>query len=606
MQNFYISQFLGYESKRDVTNQNPGVLIKGSRNVVSTDGDTVAIRQGYTEYGTESDSLNPVESSFEWQKLRQGIIPLKSYDDELEFCWTTALGGDGEWYKVKDSWTSVAFSFTPFYSSTESDDQLLFVNGDNNIYMWSGGIATFASATSNTVTLQGTDTWTEKGFLTAGTRSIRILDDTGVWREAVYTGGESTTTLTGVGDDFTAYTISPGALVIQSVRTTSNKPASSAPFTNDIIRTLNNQVIVGSYNDQTLYISAVGDFSDYSPSAPRLPGEGASITLDAPPVDIIVPNDGQTQDTFYVSAGKDFWYAVSFELSSDTTKEAVRVQPLKSSVGGGAKNQGAVGFVKNFIAYVSNEPTFDFLGRIQDIDTPQSKPISDKIKTDFDGYDFTNCHVKFYRNNIYIALPVESLLLVYNLEKGFWEAPWDLPVRRLAVIDGQLIFHSNVTPSSYKLFDGYTDNGNPVNGIARFSYQNMGERMKYKNFTMVNIEGYITEITTLQTKVLYEYNGYGGESSFETVGDESGVIFKLIEPSGTLGDTSLGEHSLGGDGVGDDSGKNKFRKIKKQVKQDFFECAFEFSSNDVNQQWEILSFGGDYVQSSNYPIQIIK
>lgn len=606
MQNFYVSQFLGYENKRDITNQQPGVLISGSRNVVSTDGDTVAIRQGYTEFGAEQNDLFPIESSYEWQKLRKGLIALRSYDDELEFYWSSELGGDGEWYRVNDGWSAVDFSFAPFYDATEVDDQLLFVNGDNNIYTWSGGIATFDSATVNTVTLEGATNWAAQGFVTSGTRAILVLDDGGTWREVEYTGGETTDTLTGLNDDLTAYVISQGALVIQAVRTTSNKPASAAPFTNDIIRVLNNQAIIGSHNDRTIYISAVGDITDYTPSNPRLPGEGTSITLDAAPVDIIVPNDGESKNVFYVSAGNDFWFQVNLQLSSDLTNESIFVNPLKVSTDGAVHNQGAVTFVKNFIAYVSKEPTLDFLGRVQDINTPQSKPLSDRIKTDFDGYDFTNCHLKYYRNNLYIALPAESILLVYNFEKGFWEAPWDLPVRRLAVINGDLIIHSNSTPSSYKLFDTYADNENPINAIARFSYQNMGERMKYKNMTMPMLEGRMTEPTTLTTTILYEDGGAGSAPAFDTEGTEQDIFFRLIDTGGSLGDETLGEQSLGGGADETEGVAFKFRKFKKLVKQNFFECSFQFSSNEANQQWEIISFGGGYTQSSDYPIRFIK
>ncbi len=593
-----VSQFLGYENKRDITNQQPGVLITGSKNVVSTDGDTIAARQGYTLFGVQNNALNPIESSYEWQKLRQGLIMLRSYDDELEFYWSSELGGDGTWNRVADSWTAVDFSFTPFYSTTEQDDQLLFVNGDNNIYIWSGGITTFASATANTITKEGSTTWAEEGFFASGTRQVDIGGTT-----YTYTGGEGTTTLTGVTPDPTVAGHAAGTLVIQTVRTQTNEPASAAPFTNDIIRTFRNQVIVASENDQTLYISATGDFTDYAPSSPRLPGEGFSTTLDAPPVDVIVPNDGDAEDVFYVTAGNDFWYQIQTQLSADLTNETIVVLPLKAATGQAANNQGAVAQVKNYIAFVSKEPTFDFLGRVQEVNTPQSRALSDRIKTDFEGYDFTNCHVKFFKNNIYIALPQESKLLIYNFEKGFWEAPWDMPAGRLAVNGNDLILHSNATPTSFKLFDGYSDNDNPINAVARFAYQSFGERMKYKNQTMVAVEGYIDTNTTLTTKLLYDYDGYNGTTAFETTGDEDGIIFKVTD-DGSLGKQSLGKRSLGGGGQ--ELTLNKFRKFKKNVKNNFFELAFEFSSNDEDQQWEIISFGGDFVIASDYPIRFIK
>lgn len=603
MENYYVSEFLGYQNKRDITNLPPGVLISGSRNVVSTDGDTIAIRQGYELFGTQNDATTPILSSFEWQKLRKGLIALRSYDDELEFYWSSELGGDNDWYRVTDGTNTPRISFTTFFSTTEQDDQLLFVDGDNTINMWSGGIATFASATATTITLEGSTTWSAEGFLVNGTRAIRVLDDTGTWREATYTGGESTDTLTGLSDDLTAYTISPGQPVIQAVRVTANQPASSLPFTNDIIRTFRNQVIIGSYNDQTLYISAVNDFSDYTPSSPRLHGEGASLTLDAPPVDIVIPNNGEEAQQFYVTAGNDFWFTIRFVLSSDLQNESVEIEPLKTSTGQAANNQGAVGLIKNYVAFVSKEPTFDFLGRVEDVDTTQSRPISDVIKTDFDSYDFTDCHVKYFRNNVYIALPQESLLLCYNISKSFWEAPWDLPAGRIAVIGDDLVLHSNSTPTSFRLFTGYNDAGNPINAVARFSYQNYGERMKYKNYTMAMAEGYITSSTVLNVTVLQDFDGAGGQPTFTVNGTESNIFFSVTTGS-ALGKNALGKKKLSGEAT--DDTKKKFRKYKKNIKNNFFEASWQFSSNDVDQQWEIISFGGDTTLSSDYPIRYIK
>lgn len=686
----YVSEFLGYENKRDITNQRPGVLIVGSRNVVSTDGDTVAIRQGYTTLGTENNDLFPVEGSFEWQKLRIGQLALRSFNDTLQFFWSENIGGDGEWYDVYTSLTNPKLSFTTFYSADEEDDQLLFVQGDNDIYVWSGGVATYASATSTTLTLQGTETWVEKGFLTAstsiggattqfditnpaGTTFRYTFDGTGtdpnitatsvpvgstIYVQAqnftagnngvfvvtgsganyfevtnasgvvesnktigtgfiepfakqlildgvtyTYKGGETTTTLTNVTPDPTLGTPTVGDIIVQAVQVRPDLPASGAPFTNDIIRIFRNQVIIGSYNDRTLYISADGDYSDYSPSSPRLPGEGASTTLDAAPVDIIIPNDGRDSETFYISAGTDFWFQLNFTLSSDLQNESIVIVPLKSDTGQAAHNQGAVGFIKNYIAFVSKEPTFDFLGRISDVDTAQSTNISDRIKKDFDAYDFTDCHVRYFKNFSYIALPAESLLLAFNISKNFWEAPWDLPAGRIAVIDGELCIHSNATPSTYKLFQDYNDNGNPINAIARFSYQNWDSRMKYKNYVMATVEGYLTSNTTMDVTVLQDFEGYNGEPTFIVKGTETNIF--ATNPMGyALGKSALGKKKLAGEVS--PLTKKKFRKYKKNVKQNFFEAAWQFSSNAEDQYWEIISFGGDVTLSSNYPIPNIK
>lgn len=600
-----ISQFLGYENKREITNQQPGVLIAGSKNVVSKDGDTVGIRQGYTVLGAENAALTPILGSYEFQKLRIGQLALRSYDDELEVYFSSNIGetgswtGTNQWIRVADGWSAVDFNFASVYNTTEADDMLLFVNGDSNIYEWSGGIAELASVTASTLTKEGAGSWAERGFFTAGTRQVVINGTT-----YTYTGGESTTTLTGVTPDPTIAGEGDGDIAVQKVRTNTNKPASG--LNNDLIEVLDNQVYIGSLTNRQIYVSANDDYTDYTFSSPRTSGQGALLTLDAPPVGFDVSTDGDGEKFLRISAGKDFWYQSKFILSADLVNENLNILPLKNSPLQGAIAQSAIGKVKNYTVFVSNEPTLDFLGNIENINTPQSKPISDRVKIDFDGYDFTggsiSPHVKYFRNNLYVTVPQESLLLIYNVEKGFWEAPWDLPAGRLAIIDGELCLHSNAVPETYKLFQGYNDNNNAINAVARFSYLNYGDRVHKKSHVHTFTEGYIGSSTELTRKILYDYEGSKGTST-ETIsgGSTTGIIFQAVE-SGGLGKQSLGKQPLGGGNA--QTEVNKFRVIHNESRQDFFEEVYEYSTNDVDYQWEIIAFGADVTISSNKPVNI--
>jgi len=565
----FIEKFFGYENKREETNQRPGVMISGSQNVVSTDGDTIAIRQGYSVVGTESSTLAGILGSIDWEKLRSETISLRSYTDPatsngvLQFYWSTALGGDGSWKTISSSLNRGRIEFFPWYDgSTENDDSLLFVDGTSSIHRWSGGIATFASATATTITIQGSSSTEEKGFFTAGTRQL-IVDGT----TYTYTG-QTGTQFTGVTPDPTLAGHAAGELIVQAIRSSSNTPASG--FTNDLIAVLDNQVFVASTTDRLVYVSANNDFTDFTKSSPRLPGEGEVLTFDAPIVGFDIGFEAETGVPKFmnVTAAKDFWYRVNFELSSDLTNETLTIIPLKSSTQQGAIVQSAIGKMKNFTAFITNEPTLDFLGRIENINTPQSKPISDPIKTDFDGYDFTNAHIKYFRNNLYITVPNESLLLVYNIEKGFWESPWTMPAGRLAIIGGDLHLHSNATPSTYKLFDTYSDNGNPISAKARMSYMNYGDRVNFKDHTETFVEGRITENTLLTRKLLYEYDGSVSTDTEEIDGSDPKTTFGLSE-DGSLGKDSLGKSKLGGSGETDLL--KKFRIIHSQQKVPFFE-----------------------------------
>lgn len=573
--NFKItSEFKGYVNKREVTNLPPGFLIAGSQNVLSTDGDTVGIRQGYTLVGAANTALTPVESSYEWKTNRGDEWPVRGFGTKLQFKYT-----DDVWYDLLTGLSSVDFNFTEFWNTSRAMDVLLFVNGESNIREWTGGVTTFASATINTITKEGSTTWAEEGFTTTG--SIIIGGTT-----YTYSGGSGTTTLTGVAPDPTAAGHAVGTVAYQAPISTANSAMTgiAAAFPNDLIATLDNRVYVGSFTYRDIYLSKTNSYTDYSFATPRIPGDGALLRLDGTPT-AFAPQE----NLMYISAGQDYWYKVVLTLSADLVNESAVIQRLKTDTQGAAKSQAMVGLMKNKIVFVSNEPTFDFLGRVENVDTPQAVPLSDPIKNDFDDLDFTNAHVKYFKNNIYIALPAESKLLIYNVQKGFWEAPQILPVRRLAIIDGDIHFHSNAVPETYKLFDGYSDNTNPIDAKARFSYMNFGDRAWQKVFTEWLSEGKIQSNTEIIMKLFYEFNGYETLVSETIAGSDSTIV--LSSSTGSLGKQSLGKSKLGGGAGGDEY--PKFRVKHTEVPVDFFEMTVEYSSNDVDQRWEIIAFGPD-------------
>ena len=580
------TDFKGYVNKVQKTKLPPGHLIAGSKNVLSTDDDLIATRKGRTLLGAANTALNPIESSFEWASSTGDELVLRSYDDELEFLYNNTT-----WYKLKESWSAVNFQYAAYYDTTEKLDLILFVNGDANIYSWSGGQTTYASLTSNTITKQGTATWAEKRFLTTG--SVRILDSTGTWREYAYTGGIGTTTLTGVTPDPTAtYTFTAGTVCVQSVVTTSNKPTTL--WKNDIIGVLNNQIFIGSNSSNQVYQSAVDDFDNFTPAATV--GSPKLYTLDAT-ISAFIPGE----EFMYISAGNDFWYQIKNQLSADLQAEETIITRLKTGTMQGAYSQGAVEAFKNYIAFISNEPTLDFLGRVENVENAQQKPLSDPIKIDFDTYNFTNVHVKYFRNNIYIALPSQSLVLVYNINKGYWEAPQVLPVRRLAIINGELCGHSNSVPETYKLFTGYNDNDLPIEAIARFSYENYGDRVAKKNFTKWYNELFITSNTEVVRKIYFDYQGANGTKVATLKGNERKYTI-IDSEGGGLGKENLGKKKLAGDAPTDDM--RKYRKINTEQLQDFYEICPEYSSYGVDQRWAILAFGADVSLSKNSNYEI--
>lgn len=582
-----VTQFKGYNSRIDATKLKEGYLVEGSQNVLSTDGENIKIREGYEILGASATALTPIEASYDWNTHSAVERNLRAYDDELEVLI------DGTWTKLEDGWSAVDFQFAEWWDTDESQDMLLFVNGGSNIYAWSGAITTIASATANTITKNGASSWGEERFISDGSNYDKKITINGT--VYTYTGGESTTTLTGVSPDPSSEAADSTA--IQTVSTISDKPASGK--NNDLIAVLDNQLYVGDSTKRTIEISKQNDFNTWSPSSPRLPGEAAPLTLDSFPKAFIVQ-----EEFMYISGGTDDWYKVLFQLSADGTKESVNIKRLKTSSQEAAISQGAVCNIKNNVAFVTQENGVDTLGRLENIDTPRSKPLSDDIKTELQGYDTTNIDTKYYKNNIYIALPTESKVLIYNLEKGYWEAPQILPVRKLAIIDDVLCGHSNAVPETYKLFTGHNDNTNPINAIAKFSYLQYGDRDRYKSLDEWYSEGYISSNTELKVQLNLDYDGYTSNPEYLILGNDDKITFNPVRTVG-LGKSKLGENPLGTttDEIEDLA---KFRQIDTMVGQDFFEIQPIYSSNQVDANWSVLAFGSNANYSTNEPITIKK
>jgi len=572
-----VKSFIGFSAKKDLTNLDPRYLVSLSQNVLINDGEKISIRAGYSLYGAANTALFPITSSHEWNNSSGTELPLRFADTTLEYYYS------GAWRTLKTGFVSGAtLNFTEWWSSAEVKDYLLFVDGTTNLYMWSGGITTFASATANTITKEGAGYWTESRFLTTGTRQVDIGGTT-----YTYTGGEGTTTLTGVSPDPTSAGHAVGSVIVQTVRT--NADMISAAYNLNIIATLKNQVYLGNSTYRDVYVTKNTDYTSVAFSAARVPGEGAVLTLDSCPVAF-----GVGEKDMYISAGRNEIYQTVFTLASTLTTENLTVERLKTSPGGAALSQSAIGNAKNNLVFVSKESVIDYIGRVENIDTPQSKPLSDPIKSEVAGYSVViPPHVKHHKSKTYIAFPSASRVLIYDHELALWQPPQVLPVQRLAIIDGDLYGHSNGQTESYKLFDGTSDNGNPIDARAYFAYRNYGDRANKKQFNEWFTEGYISSNTTLTSGVKYDFGGFTSVAEKEISGTDTDLLFAVVS-DGSLGKAPFGENPIGSV-VDSPSNLSKFRHIFEISKNevDSYECQSYYGSNEVDAQWELLAQGGN-------------
>lgn len=597
----------GYHNLEDVTNLPAGVLIEGSQNVQTNVNERIQIRQGYSLDGATSSVNASILSSFDWitrnngeKHLRVGFLTSAGNDGKLQYRYVAPTTGIVTWRDLLTNLTTTAYNFCTYWNTTESLREVLFVNGTSNIYEWNGAVTELLSSTANTLTKAG-DTWLDSGFYSAGNKIVTINGT-----DYTYTGGESTTTLTGVSPSPALEPV--GSIVVQKVVTTANSAMTgiTATFKNGLIQNLNNQIFVGSLTSSVLWISKVNSFTDYSSSSPRQSGEGASLILDDNLVALI------SQESYmYVSAGQDLWYNVSFELQTSTvgiTYEQVNALKLKTGRQQAAFSQASVSHMKDYLIILTNEPTIDMIGRIEDtFGTPMTKNISDPIKIDMDNYDFTDASVFYFQYHIYVAVPKEGLVLSYSLNTKSWDAPQTLPISRFYIVSGALYGHSYNSSESYQLFIGYADRvypgfaGFPIDAKAKFSYQNFGTRYALKRSDSFYIEGYINANTTLNCAITYELDGCKTVKTFEINGSDTQIVCIPVD-TGSLGKSSLGKEKLGGNGSTSIQGlPPKFRVEKTFNNTNFFECSFSFEILGTNQNFQLLAFGLNSAVASEEP-----
>lgn len=587
-----------YRNGRQVQVEDEGFLVSGSQNMLINDQEIVTTRAGYELFGAASTDRNKIQSEHVWRNSNADEIFLRFTNNTLEYysantsAWETLLGSLDSDFPMR---------FGEIWDTSELIDLLLFVNHSANLYEWSGGIGTYASSTSNTIVIS--ETISEEHFYSSGYSGakIRVKDSGGTWREFTV-DSHTSSTFTVSGDDPTNYTFTAGTIVVQSVITNSNKPASG--YINDSLSVLNNQVYVGSATSRVVYISDDADRTDYAPATPRIPGDGASIVLDDVTTGFAVDSTREGEESMLVFSGKDRVYRVEFILQAGSTadREIVKVRPIVNAANQGAISQELITRVKRTTVFVNNNNELVDLASLEN--NPDSLvPISDPIKPDFVDASFTNGNAKVWRSSLYITAPVTGKTFILDLSKFYWHSPQILPVGQLSVYSNDLYGHSNAVTESYKLFTGTNDNTKPIAFRAHFAYRHHGMREMLKTFDRFYSELKLSSNTTLRFRLIYEYLGAKGLQEYEFKGADSDYIF-TPNPNASLGVNSLGASPLGAT-LEEPENMLKYRRIKKVQPVNNFEYQVQYRSDEKDAQFSIIAHGPNVRLADGAPVTII-
>lgn len=165
---------LGYRNKEDISNLPPYTLVVGSQNVLTNAAEQVGIRQGYLLDGPAGNqNTYGVDSSYDFLTTIGNVQNLRKWGTNLEVRYQNPSTQAVSWINILSTLNANKIAnFTNFWDlNTEVSMFALFVNGDNNVYEWSGGVASVASVTSNSITVSGSNTLAQLGFYKSSANS---------------------------------------------------------------------------------------------------------------------------------------------------------------------------------------------------------------------------------------------------------------------------------------------------------------------------------------------------------------------------------------------------------------------------------------------------
>src|SRR3990167_2232399 len=514
-------QTLGYVTSQDKSNTDFRYLVGGSKNVLIDFQKKVKIRSGYTRLGAANTALTEVRNAWTWYTSVGTVRPQRFYDDELEAYLddveNTSLNA---WYRVRDGWSTTEYLRSAIWWDTgENLDLQIMVNGNANQYEWNGAVAVALSVTADTITKNGTNTFAQNRFYTTRNKNLINVRTGTVY---AYTGGETTTALTGVTPNPTGEILA-GDVLIQQVVTQTNEPAASR--NNHTIYSFENQLFTGSEDDNEVYVSQNDSYIDTTFYTPRAPGEGALLVLDEPTTAI-----ASIGKLILIFAGRSSVFRAAYEpitvsaTPSTAIAETLNVKKLFVGIDQGALNQETVVPLGNSLAFLTNEVALRIIDNPEDLEGLQPRTFSNPIKPDFDAEDWrTTAGVPraygfWHKNMLIFTAPRNSRMYILNFVEDadgklfrFWNPPQVLPVGPMSVIDSglgnflsngeKLHGHSDSVPETYLLFDGASDgqfstmaaaDKLPIDAKAAFAYNNYGKRGLLKNFDEYYVESDLT------------------------------------------------------------------------------------------------------------------
>lgn len=574
----------GYFSSVDKTKVAPNLMVSGSKNIYKKLSGNLAVRPGQKRQGVANSTMSACSSEFVWNTSWGEFYTMVVADTKLY------VVVDEVWYILQSSLTSTRYVFDNWWNNSLKKDQLLFVNGTDDMQMWNGGFGLISSTTANTIVLDRTIT---ESRITAASGSVVVNGTT-----YAYTGSAGST-LTGVTPNPTGE--ANGSGVLQVVTVSSNTPA--ADFNADFLKVINNQVYVGSYTSRLIYMSQDTDYTNYTVPSPQIAGSPGLFVMDG-----VTKGIGVRQGNACIGFGSSGWAVISFDLVSNsgvlTRTNKIDVKPVAV-----LQAPYAHEFIDNVgdnLVYLGQDQQVRVFGDFNNLFVAGYPSLSQEIATELMEENFTSGSLKCIGEFIYVTAPASGKTYLRQertrvsedgtiVAERLWHAPFIWNATAIDQIDGTVVAFSNANPQIYEVWDTgqwYDDSPSgeelPYSCVIALGYRSNNRRQGLQQFDKLFTEGYILEGTPLNFTINYDYQG-----STQAI---DGIINSVARPTtlfagddaASLGDSSLGDEPLG-DGEVSTFGLAKFKNINSIADVNCFEYQPIIYSDTANAQWELLA-----------------
>jgi len=469
-----------------------------------------------------------------------------------------------------------------------------FTAANNGLFTVTGSGANYFEITNAAGVVESNKT-IGTGFIY--TKFLKVFKISGV--QYYYTGGEITTTLTGVSPDVSAIPVA--STVLQNVITVQSTPAIG--FSNDFVKVINNQLYIGSYTSRVCYISSATDSANFIVPTPRVNGSPELLTLDG-----TLKGIGVRQGKAHIGFGTGSWAVISFSdltVGTDVTQQTkVDVKPV--AIGQAPYAHEFIDTVGDSIVYLAQDQQVRLFGDFTNLFTPGYPSVSQQICTELESADFTGGSLKCIGEYTYITAPNIGTVYLYQVRQEvdasgqvvaerLWHPPFIWNATRVDAIGNDVVVFSNSNPQVYYVWDTLQwfddspgDEELPYECIAAFPYRSNNRRQGLQEFSKVFTEGYITGGSLLNLTVNYNYQG-ATNIVVVPVNSVSKPAYTFSQQLASLGDASLGDESLG-DQLTEDT-IPKFKVINSLATTNCFEFQLIYSSDSANARWMILATG---------------